>query len=369
MNVLLKLFFSGITAAFLQLISNAYLYTNYDSESYTYFTQILLISLTLRPLITLKLENSLFRTQNFLPISLTIMLIASILSVFLILYAISQNNHRMLVVTGIVLVTAIYELSEILLIRLRKINTVSTVRLLRPLSLILFIYVSDILSFKFSISTVFLASYLPSLFIILSSCYIFSVKFSLLGFKEFYYFFKMESKLSIFVVPAGFLHGLTQLLIFNIVLELTSLELAALVGFAYRVLDGIINIIIPNLRLYLLEFTKLTELMLLRCLYFVVPITFVIVVLLSIFNGTDFSILIGMSLVISSRILITAFNIFAYQHRIDYLVLFDALICYLTVTGISCLNVAAPSLLYLGYLGTFPLCLCFYRIWIRRLKN
>lgn len=354
MKKLLQLVMSSGFAAVLQLLANTMLFWSYDELSYTQFTQILLLSATLRPLFTLKFENSIFRVHNALFITYCLLFLSLVVTLLLFYIGSLQNNSMLIMSASICFVVAANELAELILIKLDHLSKIVIIRMMRPLSLIALVFGVSSLHLDFSIITIFMLSYLPSQILIFAYFYSRRLfpKGANLG--DFAIFVANEKNLSLYSVPAGILYGSSQYVIFGAVINNTDAEFSALVGFTTRILESIINIIIPNLRSFLLKFTKIQPGSLKRI--FLLFLSFAVFVgLVQLFWTGQEVVLIGMFYLLISRLMITFFNSYAYVKRQDYFVLVDALVCFLTLR-LFLISGVEIQWIYAGYLSTFIVC-------------
>ncbi|WP_282058816.1 hypothetical protein [Lentibacter algarum] len=354
MNKLIQLVMSGGMAAFLQLVANTFLYLYYEELSYAYFTQILLLSVTLRPLLTLKFENSIFRVQDTLFVGYCLLLMAIIVVLLLMLLGTIQNNPMLIMCSCICLLSAINELAELVLIKLECLEKVILVRLLRPVSLLMLILIVSLLNLNASIFYIFIISYLPSLVIIVSFVHSRKLFPKRLSVVEFFKFASQEKYLSLYSVPAGMLYGGAQVLIYSAVLSNFSVEFSAMVGFATRILESFINVVVPNLRVFLLKYWVI-KLAMLKRTFFLFLCVAAFVGTVQIYWADQEVLLIGMLYLAITRILVTLFNVYAYLRRQDFFVLADALVCYGVLSFFLKGNIETQWI-YTGYLSSFVVC-------------
>lgn len=352
---------SGGFAAILQLVANSIIFYIVDGNEYAHLTQVLLLSVTLRPLLTMKLENSLFRIHNFRSIGFFLVLLSLSVGTTVFIFGLIIGSLDLLLASCFCLLAALNEIIEITLIRLNRLNLLACLRLLRPSCLIILSLAVSITSLNMSVFLMLSLSYCP-LLAVLPSLTTAIGAFRCLNLDELIVFFKNEKALALYALPAGVVYGLCQLSIFNYILLNSSVEVAATIGFSLKVLDSFLNVLIPNLRFYLLKFVKPNVLLLRFVLFSVFPFVLLFVLLLWYSNDSLLIFYFGMALMVLSRITITFFGAFAYSKRKDYVPLIDALSCWCSTYFLMFIAVSL-EFLFFGYLGTHLICMIFLYLW------
>ncbi|WP_422048479.1 hypothetical protein [Shimia sp.] len=367
MKNLSLLLVSGVSASALQLLANFFLYKQFSGAEFEAFYALLLLSASIRPLATLKMEAALFRNTKTIRVFCFVLCLATVVSLGVGLSGWLLSRESLTQIACIIWATALNEVLEMFLVKQKRVRAVSAIRITRPLFLIFLAYLSLEQYLDRDLIVLFFLSYIPGtvaglLMLRKFLCYLPSLKI-----QDGFEIFKGEYALLIYNVPAAMGVGFAQFTVFQEFTNRVSSEMGAQAAIISRFVDAGTNIFIPNLRLYLLRFVELSRYHLFVSWWF----SFTLASLLILISVSPASVFIQFFAVLSlfglMRALVTVFGTFAYQKRKDYFVLLDAgaLFGFAWFSAFY-VQIGNPLMLFLYPLSSAIICLALY-FYLRKL--